>query len=193
MFILNWLRKLKASYRQKRNERALDACGENTGLVGYIDKRHPKSLVKIGAGCLIEGFVVAETANSKITIGNNTLLGGRSLIDCAESITIGDDVLISYDCIIADADNHNVSFSKRKGDLQRWRSGVHDWSVVNKKPITIEDGAWIGARSIILKGVTIGKGAVVGMGTVVTKDVAPFTIVAGNPHRVIREIPEGER
>jgi acetyltransferase-like isoleucine patch superfamily enzyme len=57
----------------------------------------------------------------------------------------------------------------------------------------ISDFVWIGANVIILKGVTIGEGAIVGAGSVVTKDVPPYTIVAGNPARIIREIPENER
>lgn len=52
-------------------------------------------------------------------------------------------------------------------------------------PITICDGVWIGARAIILPGVTIGEGAVVGAGAVVTKDVAPWSVVGGNPAKVI--------
>ncbi len=54
------------------------------------------------------------------------------------------------------------------------------------QPIRIGNGAWIGAKAIILKGVTIGEGAIVGAGSVVTRDVAPYTIVAGNPARFIR-------
>ena len=64
---------------------------------------------------------------------------------------------------------------------------------VIRKPIVIKDKAWIGFNSIILKGVTIGEGAIVGAGSVVTKDVPPYTIVAGNPARIVREIPENER
>ena len=56
------------------------------------------------------------------------------------------------------------------------------------RPITIGNNVWIGCRAIILKGVTIGEGAVVAAGAVVTKDVAPFMLVAGNPARVIREV-----
>lgn len=54
--------------------------------------------------------------------------------------------------------------------------------------ITIEDDAWIGAGSIILPGIHIGSSAIIGAGSVVTKDVEPFSIVAGNPARVIRKI-----
>jgi acetyltransferase-like isoleucine patch superfamily enzyme len=60
-------------------------------------------------------------------------------------------------------------------------------------PVIIGNSVWIGVNSTILKGVTIGEGSVVGAGSVVTKDVPPWTIVAGNPARVIREIPENER
>ena len=56
------------------------------------------------------------------------------------------------------------------------------------KPVAIGNNVWIGCKAIILKGVTIGEGAVVAAGSVVTKDVAPFTLVAGNPARVIREV-----
>ncbi|MEH7581800.1 DapH/DapD/GlmU-related protein, partial [Priestia megaterium] len=55
-----------------------------------------------------------------------------------------------------------------------------------REPVIIEDRVWIGARCIILPGVTIGKGATVGAGAVVTKDVPPYTVVAGNPAKVVK-------
>ena len=61
------------------------------------------------------------------------------------------------------------------------------------KPVRIGDKAWLGLRVIILKGVEIGEGAVVAAGSVVTKDVPSWTIAAGNPAKVIREIPIEER
>jgi galactoside O-acetyltransferase len=64
---------------------------------------------------------------------------------------------------------------------------------VIRKPVKIEDKVWIGFNSIILKGVTVGEGAIVGAGSVVTKDVPPYTIVAGNPARIIRELTPEER
>src|ERR1700677_3979440 len=102
-FIKNFLGKL----RENRNRRIADFYGEGAELRGTLEKRHPKSTLDIGAGCRIDGYVVTGIASSRIKIGNNTLLGPRSVIDCAESVTIGNNVLISYDCIIADADNHS--------------------------------------------------------------------------------------
>ena len=72
-----------------------------------------------------------------------------------------------------------------EGDAWRW---VHSESA----PIVIEDNVWIGEYATILKGVTIGKGAVVASHAVVTKDVPPYTIVAGNPARVVKELHHGE-
>ena len=63
-----------------------------------------------------------------------------------------------------------------------------NWNVVKKSPVIIEDKVWIGTRSIILKGVTVGEGAIVGAGSVVTKDVQPWTVVAGNPAQKIKEL-----
>ena len=111
------------------------------------------------------------------------------MIDCALSVTVERDVLISYECVISDSDNHSIYPELRTKDLANWMNGRrHDWTHSAMAPVRICEGAWIGARSIILKGVTIGAGAVVGMGSVVTHDVPPRTIVAGNPARVIREI-----
>ena len=64
---------------------------------------------------------------------------------------------------------------------------------VKISPVRINDRAWLGFNSIILKGVTIGEGAIIGAGSVVTKDVPAYTIVAGNPARIIQEIPLNER
>ncbi|MDP5158573.1 MAG: hypothetical protein NWQ07_08360 [Flaviramulus sp.] len=68
-----------------------------------------------------------------------------------------------------------------------------DWSNVKSSPIVVKNKVWIGFNSIILKGVIIGEGAIVGAGSVVTIDVPDWTVVAGNPAKVIREIPENER
>ena len=187
--IYAYLSKKKAT----ANLRRFINIGEDTDITGIIDKRSLKSTITVGKNCLIQGYLVTETDGSEILIGNNVFIGGGTLIDCASSITIQDDVLISYQCILVDSDNHSLRYSIRKNDLADWRKGKFDWSTTKSVPIKISKGAWVGARAIILKGVTIGEGVVVGAGSVVTKDVPSWTVVAGNPARVIREIAEHER
>ena len=179
--------------RRLRQLKSLVDFGTNTEISGHIDKRAPDSLISIGADCLIEGLLVTETNQSEIKIGNNVYIGGQTNLDCVKSIAVEDDVLISYQCIIVDSDNHSLLYRIRKNDVADWKRGHHDWSTTASAPVRIKRGAWIGARSIILKGVTIGEGGIVAAGSVVTKDVPPWTIVGGNPARVIRELTDDER
>lgn len=167
--------------------------GRNTRISGRIERRHKHAAVEIGSDSLVAGVLVAEVAASRLSIGNRVFIGGGALIDCLSDITIEDDVLISYQVIIMDSDNHSLRATERIGDLKRWRSGDYDWTRVNRAPVLIKAKAWIGARAIITKGVTIGEGAIVAAGAVVTRNVLPYTIVAGNPARQIRELAPGER
>ena len=110
---------------------------------------------------------------AQIIIGNHVGISGCT-ISAENSITIGSHVLLGSGCLITDSDAHPIDPDER-------RLGGKGKS----KPILIEDDVFIGARAIVLKGVTIGKGSVVGAGTVVTKSVPPYSIVAGNPAKVI--------
>jgi acetyltransferase-like isoleucine patch superfamily enzyme len=138
-------------------------------------------------------MLVTETDESEIRIGNNVYIGGHTSLDCVSSIVVEDDVLISYQCIIADSDNHSLVYRIRKQDVADWKRGYHDWTTTATAPVTIKRGAWIGARSMILKGVTIGEGGIIAAGSVITKEVPAWTIVGGNPARVIRELSDDER
>ncbi len=116
---------------------------------------------------------------AKLTIGDHVGVSGSTL-SAAKNITIGNYVLIGSGCLITDSDAHPVNPEKRRSPDQS--CGV--------KPVVIEDDVFIGARSIILKGVTIGKGAMIGAGSVVSRDVPPFAIVAGNPARIVGDTRE---
>jgi maltose O-acetyltransferase len=110
-----------------------------------------------------------------VKIGARTYVNyGAVLLDPAP-ITIGDDVQIATNVQLITA-THPVDAAER-------RAG---WELAH--PVTIADGAWLGAGVIVLPGVTVGEEAVVGAGAVVTKDVAPRTVVAGNPAQVLREL-----
>ena len=112
-------------------------------------------------------------------IGKNCKISSHTFI--CEGVTIEDDVFIG----------HNVTFindmyprsTAGGGGLQT----EADWKVV---PTFIKKGASVGSSATILAGVTVGEGAIVGAGSVVTKDVPPWTIVAGNPARILRKILE---
>lgn len=178
----------RARYKDHMNKQRLAACGNNSVVNGLIEGRGSRCAISVGNDCAIQGHLVTEHDDAEILIGNNVFVGAQTIIDCAMKIVIEDDVLVSYQCLLMDSNNHSERASERADDMRRHVDGMrHPWEDVTSAPIRICRGAWIGARAIILKGVTIGEGAVVGAGSVVTKSVRAHTIVAGNPARVIRE------
>jgi acetyltransferase-like isoleucine patch superfamily enzyme len=176
------------------NSSKVSNLGAKSILSCRIERRKKGGMIRVGKECVISGVLITEREKSVISIGNNVFVGGNTIIDCVEQINIEDDVLISYGCLLADSDNHSICYQTRKNDLADWRNGGgHDWSTTITRPIHLGKGAWLGARVMILKGVTVGEGAVVGAGSVVSRDVPPFTIVAGNPARIVRELGPNER
>ena len=115
---------------------------------------------------------------ASIYIGQGSGMSGASIC-CAESIYIGENVGIGANVSIYDLDFHPVNpyFRKYANDDN-----------IKSAPIVIEDHVWIGANSIILKGVHIGRGAVIGAGSVVTKDIPELTIYAGNPAKYVKDV-----
>ena len=122
-------------------------------------------------------FNIGETG-SVLIIGDNVGISG-STICASKSVKIGNNVLIGSGCLITDTDAHPINWrDRRSGEL----------STILRAPVVIGDDVFIGARSIILKGVTIGSRSVIGAGSVVCKDVPADCIVAGNPAKVIKEL-----
>lgn len=111
--------------------------------------------------------------DARIRIGDDVGLSGCSIVSC-KSITIGNNVLIGSGAIVADSDFHPIDPDAR-------RLGGPGKSA----PIVIEADVFVGARAIILKGVTIGRGSVVGAGAVVTRSVPEFSVVVGNPAKIV--------
>jgi acetyltransferase-like isoleucine patch superfamily enzyme len=150
-------------------------------------KERPPGRLVVGEGSIFEGSISSDRSDTSVLIGHRTFVGCSALVT-AERIEIGDDVLVSWGCTIVDHDSHNLHWSKRSDDVAQYREGRKRWDGITIRPVSIGNRAWIGFNTIILKGVRIGEGAVVAAGSVVTRDVAPFTLVAGNPARVIRQI-----
>lgn len=148
--------------------------------------------LKVGTGSIISCHINFDKPNASVCIGDRTFIG-KSNIVCADNINIGNDVLISWGCTIVDHNSHPIAWGKRAKDVSDWKKNIKDWTNVIVSPIVVMDKVWIGFGVILLKGVTIGEGAIIGAGSVVTKDVPPWTIVAGNPARIIRELKPEER
>ena len=166
------------------------------GIKIRLDNPAPKLYLSIGNDCIVSGNFIFESRNGIVKIGNHSFIGGSTFIS-RSGIEIGDNVTIAWGGTFYDHDSHSLDYMKRRKDiddeLNDIRNGRNfilnkDWSVVNSKPIKICDDAWIGMNVIILKGVTVGEGAIVGAGSVVTKDVPAWTVVVGNPARVVKHL-----
>jgi len=149
--------------------------------------------IKIGDNTFIRGELLLFAHGGNIAIGNWCYVGENSKIWSAKKITIGNYVLISHNVNIHDNNAHSLDADKRKKQYEEILTIGHPKEgeqYLNEKEIVIHDHVWIGFNAIILKGVTIGEGAVIAAGSLVTKDVEPWTVVAGNPAKVIRYLPE---
>ena len=149
-------------------------------------------MIEIGNNSRVYGQLISQ-GDGRISIGSHTCIYERTVIGSVSSISIGCCVIISNHVHIYDNNNHPTSPRIRREMCQNGFEGDSwRWTHADSAPIVIEDNVWIGEYAAILKGVTIGTGAIVASHAVVTKDVPPYTIVAGNPARVVKEIENDE-
>lgn len=173
---------LYALFMKLRRYRYTAACARQLGV--------PRTRLNVSGPCVIHGagtFRVGERVTLRATprlpielycgkgavlsLGDDCFLNQGVQIACLAQVTIGSGCLLADGVLVMDGDFHGVG--KEAAECA---------------PVVIEQGAWVGARAIILKGVTIGEGAVVGAGAVVTRPVPPRTLAAGNPARIIRAL-----
>lgn len=148
----------------------------------------------IGSNSHIKGQLLTFAHGGRIRLGSYCYVGTNTHIWSSKDITIGDRVLISHDVNIFDNDTHPQDPRERHLQFKAIiTTGYPLDADLGEEAVTIHDDVLIGCGVVILKGVTIGEGAIVGAGSVVTDDVPPRTIVAGNPARVMRELPDLER
>lgn len=157
----------------------LNARCQNTG---------PKNNITIGKHCTINAQFLA-LFDGKIQIGDNNYIGAKTMLLAKEKIVVGNNVIIANDTIISDNNNHPIDPAMRFKMSQcddYMTDELWSWKYADSKPVIIEDNVWIGRDVRIMKGVTVGKGSIVALGAIVTKDVPPYTIVAGNPAKVVK-------
>lgn len=146
--------------------------------------------ITIGKNCFINGELKINKYGGKITIGDETYIGENSKIWSGELIIIGNRVQISHGVNIIDNNTHSFNSNDRHLEYKEVRDlgYINEKRNIESKNIIIEDDVWISYNCAILKGIKIGKGAIIAAQSVVTKDVEPYTLVAGIPAKKIRSI-----
>ncbi|MEM1322242.1 MAG: acyltransferase [Bacteroidota bacterium] len=162
-----WVRNLWNRFVHKR--------GRNSVVCRYVRMdTMPFNQFELGEKSLIEDFATINNGVGDVFIGDRTLIGLSCVI--IGPVRLGNDILLAQHVVLSGL-NHNYEDVRRPIKEQGETT----------KEIVVEDGVWIGANAVVTAGTRIGKNAVVAGGSVVTKDVPPYSVVVGNPARVIRQ------
>lgn len=134
----------------------------------------PFNRFEMGKNSTIEDFCTINNGVGDVLIGDNSLVGMSNVI--IGPVTIGNNVIMAQNIVVS-ALNHEYRDVTMPIQAQK----------ILTSPIVIEDDCWIAANSVITSGVTVGKHSVVAANAVVTKNVPPFSVVAGNPAKIIKQ------
>ncbi len=142
--------------------------------------------VRIGRNCAIRGIIRCE-ADGEAVIGDEVYVGDGVIISVRTRVEIGDQTLIAHGAQVFDNDTHPLDPDERAAHFRAiLKIGPRRDFAIGAAPVTIGPRAWLGFSSAVMKGVSVGEGAIVAAGAVVTSDVAPGAVVAGNPARPVR-------
>lgn len=161
-----WLRLINLFYHKKD---AGSFISSNTRMDVF-----PYNKFNLGGNSIIENFSCINNALGNVLIGSNSRIGLSNTI--IGPVRIGNNVNIAQNVVISGL-NHGYKDIRIAPRLQPCTT----------KPIIIKDDCWIGANSVITSGVKIGKHCVIAAGSIVTKSIPPYSIVAGNPARIIKQ------
>lgn len=178
------LRRLRGRVRVDRSTRLLRKFGVN-----FLASPEDRLYLSVGAHCMLNCSVTFESSQGRVDIGDRVYIGSDCHLISRERISIGSDVTMAWGITLYDHNSHSLDWRQRQRVVGHFHRNYGsrdcfnevDWTGVKSAPIVIADRAWIGFDAVILKGVTIGEGAIVGARSVVTRDVEPWTVVAGNP------------
>jgi len=163
-----------------------------SGILGI----RKKDQIILNNNVKLSGWLIIEK-NGKIRVGEHTSINERTIIRAIKNIEIGSYTLISSDVYIQDNNSHSIYAKDRRRDILNDKDyGGIGQDEGGRMPIcesvNIGNDVWIGRRAMIMKGVVIGDRAIVGAGAVVTHNVPPDVIVAGNPAKIVKYINSNE-
>jgi acetyltransferase-like isoleucine patch superfamily enzyme len=159
----------------------------------FFRSNRPEGVVYGRGASTYLGTMFDVGPQGRVTLGDYALVHGARII-CDSEISIGDYALISWNVVLMDTYRVPLDPQERRKELELVPTRALRIACANvpARPIRIERNVWIGFDACVLPGVTIGEGSVIGAKSVVTADVPPFTVAAGNPARVIRKLTPGE-
>ena len=137
-------------------------------------------LMRIPATLVVEVMEVFQHCDPYLN-RHDVIINPLCHIGCIDSVTIGDFVVLSERCLVIDHTHGDVSY-EHLSLYERERP------LVSKGKVVIEDYVWMGENSVVMSGVTVGHNSLIGANAVVTKDIPPYSIVAGNPARILRTL-----
>jgi acetyltransferase-like isoleucine patch superfamily enzyme len=176
----------------ERGLRMVTANGPDVrfGATSRVLNAGDASRIVVGARTLVDGELLVHDYGGRITIGESSYIGMGARVWSGDSVTIGDHVFVAHNVTITDTNSHQVDAEERAAHYQRTvvEGRPFEKGTIQTAPVVIGNHAWINFNVAILKGVTVGEGAIIGAGSVVTKDVPPFVLCAGNPAHVIRPL-----
>lgn len=179
-------------FRRLCNPRPQCILGKNSKIyssANVCNFQNHHQQIKIGNNTHIRGEILVFRHGGKIEIGDFCYVGEGARIWSALNIRVGNRVLISHLVSIYDSTTHPLRADLRHAQYREILESGHPKVMdLGEKAVEISDDVWIGSHAIILRGVNLGQGCVVSAGSVVTKSVPEFTLVAGNPARIIRSI-----
>lgn len=159
-------------------------CGEGLHLVGGIPSVYGEMDLHVGEKVTLHGstsfFAAKVFARPRLTIGDRTHCGSFFNVSVGAGVHIGNDVLIANRVTLVAYDGHPMDAEQRRRGLPA--------EAASSRPISIDDDVWICQGAMVMKGVRVGRGSIVAADAVVVKDVPPYSVVAGNPARIVKTL-----
>ena len=167
--------------------------GVRLGLDARLLTPDGERRAKIGANAVVRGVIRCE-GEGRCEIGSEAYVGDDAIISALTSVHIGEGTLLAHGAQVFDNDTHPIDAAERRAHFRSiLKLGPRREFPVGARPVRIGRDCWLGFGSSVMKGVTVGDEAILAAAAMVTTDVRPRTIVAGNPAREVRGLDDPPR